>query len=109
MIFYDIILFYVSDAKNVRVKLGKKIIISCNFGTLLFYTLISSNTTLRYIFAQGILESHLELTSNALVADIRTNAPEVVRVVLTVVRVVTNSIFSFFIKQETTSNYMLIQ
>jgi hypothetical protein len=31
----------------------KKIIISCNFGTLLFYTLISSNTTLRYMFAQG--------------------------------------------------------
>jgi hypothetical protein len=28
------------------------------------YTLISSNTTLRYMFAQGILESHLELTSN---------------------------------------------
>jgi hypothetical protein len=42
---------------------------------LLFYTLISSNTTLRYMFAQGILESHLELTSNALVADIRTNGP----------------------------------
>ena len=39
--------------KNVRVKLEKKIIISCNFGTLLFYTLISSNTTLRYMFAQG--------------------------------------------------------
>ena len=50
--------------KNVRVKLEKKIIISCNFGTLLFYTLISSNTTLRYMFAEGILESHLELTSN---------------------------------------------
>ena len=50
--------------KNVLVKLEKKIIISCNFGTLLFYTLISSNTTLRYMFAQGILESHLELTSN---------------------------------------------
>ena len=31
----------------------KKIIISCNFGTLLFYTLISSNTILRYMFAQG--------------------------------------------------------
>ena len=42
----------------------KKIIISCNFGTLLLYTLISSNTTLRYMFAEGILESHLELTSN---------------------------------------------
>jgi len=42
---------------------------------LLFYTLIFSNTTLRYMFARGILESHLELTSNALVADIRTNAP----------------------------------
>jgi hypothetical protein len=39
--------------KNVRVKLEKKIIISCNLGTLLFYTLISSNTTLRYMFAQG--------------------------------------------------------
>jgi hypothetical protein len=50
--------------KNVRVKLEKKIIISCNFGTLLFYTLISSGTILRYMFAQGILESHLELTSN---------------------------------------------
>ena len=50
--------------KNVWVKLEKKIIISCNFGTLLFYTLISSNTTLRYMFAQGFLESHLELTSN---------------------------------------------
>ena len=31
----------------------KKIVISCNFGTLLFYTLISSNTTLKYMFAQG--------------------------------------------------------
>jgi hypothetical protein len=49
--------------------------ISCNFGTLLFYTLISSNTTLRYMFAQGILENHLELTLNAWVADIRTNGP----------------------------------
>ena len=39
--------------KNVWVKLEKKIIISCNIGTLLFYTLISSNTTLRYMFAQG--------------------------------------------------------
>jgi hypothetical protein len=39
--------------KNVLVKLEKKIIISCNFGTLLFYTLIYSNTTLRYMFAQG--------------------------------------------------------
>jgi hypothetical protein len=39
--------------KNVRVKLEKKIFISCNLGTLLFYTLISSNTTLRYMFAQG--------------------------------------------------------
>jgi hypothetical protein len=43
------------------------------FDTLLFYTLIFSSTTLRYMFAQGILESHLELTSNAWVADIRTN------------------------------------
>jgi hypothetical protein len=43
--------------------------------TLLFYTLISSNTTLRYMFAQGTLESHLELTSNAWVANIRTNGP----------------------------------
>ena len=32
-------------------KTRKKIIISCNFSTL-FYTLISSNTTLRYMFAQ---------------------------------------------------------
>ena len=61
--------------KNVRVKLEKKIIISCNFCNLLFYTLISSNTTLRYISAQGILESHLELTSNAWVTDIRANGP----------------------------------
>ena len=61
--------------KNVWVKLEKKIIISCNFGTLLFYTLISSNTTLRYMFVQGTLESHLELTLNAWVADIRTNRP----------------------------------
>ena len=61
--------------KNVWVKLEKTIIISCNFSTLLFYTLISSNTTLRYMFAQGILESHLELTSNVWVADIRTNVP----------------------------------
>ena len=38
--------------KNVQVKLEKKIIISCNFGTLLFYTLIYSNTTLRYTFLQ---------------------------------------------------------
>jgi len=27
------------------------------------------------MFAQGILESHLELTSNVWVADIRTNGP----------------------------------
>jgi hypothetical protein len=39
--------------KNVRVKLENKIIKSCIFGTLLFYTLISSNTTLRYMFVEG--------------------------------------------------------
>jgi hypothetical protein len=39
--------------KNVQVKLEKHIIISCYFGTLFFYTLISSNTTLRYMSAQG--------------------------------------------------------
>ena len=48
---------HIHVGKNVRVKLEKKFIISCNFGTLLFYTLISikqySNTTLRYMFAQG--------------------------------------------------------
>ena len=42
--------YYMHVGKNVRVKLEKKIIIACNFGTLLFYTLISSNTTLRYMF-----------------------------------------------------------
>ena len=49
--------------KNVRVKLEKK---NCflQFRYFVVYTLISSSTTLRYMFAQGILESHLELTSN---------------------------------------------
>jgi hypothetical protein len=41
---------HITCRKKVRVKLEKKIIIACNFGTLLFYTLISSNTTLRYMF-----------------------------------------------------------
>ena len=31
----------------------KKIFIACNFGILLFYTLIFSNTALRYMFAEG--------------------------------------------------------
>ena len=44
---------HITCRKNVRVKLEKQIIISCNLGTLLFYTLISSNTTLIYMFAQG--------------------------------------------------------
>ena len=76
--------------KNVRVKLEKKIIISCNLGTLLFYTLISSNTTLRYMFAQGRKNEHRPLLCHSVasrrgtkrvyglniyvwVADIRTN------------------------------------
>jgi hypothetical protein len=47
---------WIGEADNMETK-------DCHFGTLLLYTLISSNTTLRYMFAQGILESHLELTS----------------------------------------------
>jgi hypothetical protein len=39
--------------KNVRVKLEKKIIITCNLGTLLFYTLISSNRMGRQINRAG--------------------------------------------------------
>ena len=49
--FYAYYLIHVE--KNVRVKLEKKIILACNFGTLLFYTLMSSNTTLKCMFAQG--------------------------------------------------------
>ena len=50
------------EGKIVRVKLEKKSLFPA-ISVLLFYTLISSNTTLRYMFAQGILESHLELAS----------------------------------------------
>ena len=56
---------HITCRKKRTVKLEKKSLFpAISAGTLLFYTLISSNTTLRYMFAQGILESHLELTSN---------------------------------------------
>jgi hypothetical protein len=63
--------------KNVRVKLEKKIIISCNFGTLLFYTLISSNTTLRYMFAQGFVSPKVRLSEGQFVLMSATHAFEV--------------------------------
>ena len=58
--------------KNVRVKLEKKIIISCNFGTLLFYTLIYSNTTLRYMFAQGRMDERRPLLCHSVASRRRT-------------------------------------
>ena len=45
--------YIIAARKNVRVKLEKKSLFPAYFGTLLFYTLISSNTTLRCMFAQG--------------------------------------------------------